>query len=103
MFSLDILSILAMYLNYFFYDDHATRFLAKVSPQDFSHFPDLYNIVQDMGNTHSYLLDENCFDQFSVIYEGGGKTAIYLNSVPEPTVVEERKVSETGFKARTKS
>ncbi|KAF2359212.1 Eukaryotic translation initiation factor 3 subunit B [Trinorchestia longiramus] len=45
---------------------------------------------QDMGNVHYYLLDENCFDQFAVIYEGGAKTAIYLNSVPEPTIVEER-------------
>jgi translation initiation factor 3 subunit B len=35
-------------------------------------------------------LDPHCYDQFSVIYEGGEKTAIFLNSHSEPTPVEER-------------
>ena len=46
-----------------------------------------------MGNLHYYLNDENCFDQFSVIHNGGAKTSIFLNSVPEPTAVQERDVS----------
>ncbi|XP_076055682.1 eukaryotic translation initiation factor 3 subunit b [Oratosquilla oratoria] len=45
---------------------------------------------KDLGNLSYYLLEENCFDQFSVIYEGGTTTAIYLNSVPEVTVVAKR-------------
>lgn len=45
---------------------------------------------QDLGNLHYYLLEENCFDQFSVITNGGLNTAIYLNSVPEPSLIEAR-------------
>jgi len=50
---------------------------------------------QDMGNLHYYLLDPDCYDQFSVIHNPrntgqGNKTSIYLNSMPEPRVVQER-------------
>jgi len=50
---------------------------------------------QELGNLHYYLLDENCYDQFSVIHNPrntghGNKTSIFLNSMPEPTTVEER-------------
>lgn len=49
----------------------------------------------DVGNLRYWLLDPDCIDQYSVIYEGGEKTAImqnciYLNSVREPVVIEER-------------
>ena len=45
------------------------------------------------GNLHYYLEEENCNDQFSIIYEGGQKTAIMLNAASEAVVVEERPVS----------
>jgi len=53
---------------------------------------------QELGNLHYYLQDENAFDQFVVIYSprsggGGGsnsRTAIYSNSMPDPTLLEER-------------
>ncbi|WAQ97470.1 EIF3B-like protein [Mya arenaria] len=50
---------------------------------------------KDLGNLRYWLQDPDCFDHYSVIYEGGEKTAIYSNSVHlgavrDPTVVEER-------------
>lgn len=53
---------------------------------------------KDTGNLHYYLHDENCFDQFSVIHNPrntgqGNKTSIYLNSMPDPTLINERHVS----------
>jgi len=51
---------------------------------------------QEMGNLHYYLLNENCYDQFLVIHNPrnsenpGMKTSVYLNSVPEPTLLEVR-------------
>ncbi|KAK7081817.1 translation initiation factor eIF-3b like protein [Halocaridina rubra] len=45
---------------------------------------------KDHGNLHYYLLDENCFDMFSIMYDGGTTTAIYLNSVPEAQEIENR-------------
>merc|ERR1711962_1728074 len=45
---------------------------------------------KDLGNMHYYLLDENCFDQYSIIFDGGTTTAIYLNSVPEAHEVAKR-------------
>ncbi|GFO04236.1 eukaryotic translation initiation factor 3 subunit b [Plakobranchus ocellatus] len=41
------------------------------------------------GNLRNWLLNKECYDQFSVIYNEGEKTAIFLNT-PEPTKVEER-------------
>nr|XP_039256545.1 eukaryotic translation initiation factor 3 subunit B-like [Styela clava] len=46
---------------------------------------------KDMGNLHYYLEEEDCNDQFSIIYEGGDKTAIFLNTHTEPALLEERK------------
>ena len=46
-----------------------------------------------MGNLYYYLNEENCFDQYSVIYDGGITTAIYLNSIPEPQELQKRDVS----------
>ena len=37
-------------------------------------------------------MNKECYDQFSVIYGEGEKTAIFLNT-PEPSKVEERAVS----------
>lgn len=50
---------------------------------------------KDLGNLRYWLQDPDCFDHYSVIYEGGEKTAIFqntvhLSSVREPTLVEER-------------
>ncbi|XP_013408544.1 eukaryotic translation initiation factor 3 subunit B [Lingula anatina] len=45
---------------------------------------------KDPGNLHQWLLDAECRDQYSVIYEGGEKTAIYLNTPGEPTCLDER-------------
>ncbi|KAK6171444.1 hypothetical protein SNE40_019633 [Patella caerulea] len=44
---------------------------------------------QDPGNLMYWLQNKECQDMFSVIYEGGEKTCIYLNTT-EPSVVEER-------------
>ena len=38
-------------------------------------------------------MDTHCYDQYSVIYEGGDRTAIMKNAHNEPTVIEERAVS----------
>ena len=51
------------------------------------------------GNLRYWLQDPDCFDHYSVIYEGGEKTAIFqnsvhLSSVRDPTLIEERNVSE---------
>ncbi|XP_063595506.1 eukaryotic translation initiation factor 3 subunit B-like isoform X1 [Penaeus indicus] len=45
---------------------------------------------KDLGNMHYYLLDDNCFDQYSIILDGGTTTAIYLNAVPEPVEIAKR-------------
>ncbi|KAI0236576.1 Eukaryotic translation initiation factor 3 subunit B [Lamellibrachia satsuma] len=44
---------------------------------------------KDRGNLRQWLLDPHCYNQYSVIYEGGEKTAIFLNT-SEPSVLEER-------------
>ncbi|KAK7113407.1 eukaryotic translation initiation factor 3 subunit B-like [Littorina saxatilis] len=44
---------------------------------------------EDKGNLRGWLLNKDCYDQFSVIYDAGEKTAIFQNS-QEPTKVEER-------------
>ncbi|CAG0900020.1 unnamed protein product [Darwinula stevensoni] len=45
---------------------------------------------KDHGDLRSWLTNPDCYDQYSVIYEGGEKTAIYLNSFPEPSLIEQR-------------
>ncbi|KAK2708007.1 hypothetical protein QYM36_015632, partial [Artemia franciscana] len=42
------------------------------------------------GNLHYYLLEPDAYDQYAVHYEGGDKTAIFLNSQPEPSLIQER-------------
>lgn len=44
------------------------------------------------GNLRYFLQDPDCYDQFSVIYDGGDRTAIFKNTTREPVVVEERAV-----------
>ncbi|ESN92191.1 hypothetical protein HELRODRAFT_157973 [Helobdella robusta] len=46
---------------------------------------------KDHGNLYSWLLNPHCYDQFSVIYEGGETTALYLNTPSEPQCLEMRK------------
>ena len=46
----------------------------------------------DRGNLHYWLLEPDCYDQYSVLYEAGETTAVFLNSMPEPTKLQERKL-----------
>jgi len=46
---------------------------------------------KNIGNVLSFLENENCNDQFCIMFEGGGMTAIYENTVNEPSVIQERK------------
>lgn len=45
---------------------------------------------RDNGNLYDFLMDKDCIDQFSVIYEGGRQTAVYWNSHGKPKIIEER-------------
>lgn len=45
---------------------------------------------KDMGNLRSWLLNNESYDQFSVIYEGGEKTSIFSNTPNQPALIEER-------------
>ncbi|XP_063444701.1 eukaryotic translation initiation factor 3 subunit B-like [Mytilus trossulus] len=45
---------------------------------------------KDVGNLRYFLQETDCFDEYSVIYDGGERTAILKNSPREPTVIEER-------------
>ena len=49
-------------------------------------------IISLKGNLRYFLQNKECYDQFSVIYGEGEKTAIFLNSA-EPSKIEERAVS----------
>lgn len=40
-----------------------------------------------------WIEDQDCRDQYSVIYESGERTAIFSNDPKEPIVAEERAVS----------
>ncbi|XP_067141561.1 eukaryotic translation initiation factor 3 subunit B [Centruroides vittatus] len=44
----------------------------------------------DHGNLRYWLMEPECYDQYSVMYDAGKKTAIYLNSQPEPVCLKER-------------
>lgn len=45
------------------------------------------------GNMRHWIEDQDCRDQYSVIYEAGERTAIFSNDSKEPIVSEERAVS----------
>ncbi|RWS15335.1 Eukaryotic translation initiation factor 3 subunit B-like protein [Dinothrombium tinctorium] len=47
---------------------------------------------EDKGNLRYWLLDPDCYDQYSVLYDGGEMTAVFLNSNPQPTLIKERKL-----------
>ena len=47
------------------------------------------------GDLQYYLLEPDACDQFSVVYEQGEKVAVYSNSQPEPSLLEERPVCYT--------
>ncbi|GIY27876.1 eukaryotic translation initiation factor 3 subunit B [Caerostris extrusa] len=44
----------------------------------------------DHGNLKYWLLEQDACDQYSVMFDGGAKTAIYLNAQPEPSLLQER-------------
>nr|XP_011432969.2 eukaryotic translation initiation factor 3 subunit B [Crassostrea gigas] len=44
----------------------------------------------DVGNLRYFLQEPDCYDQFSVIYDGGDRTAIFKNTAREPVLIEER-------------
>lgn len=48
------------------------------------------------GDLHYYLLDPDAYDQYCVLSGNGAAVAvqIWLNSAPEPSMVEERAVSK---------
>lgn len=48
---------------------------------------------KEQGCLQYYLLESDACDQFSVVYEQGDKVGIFLNTQPEPSVLEERPVS----------
>ncbi|XP_070581351.1 eukaryotic translation initiation factor 3 subunit B-like [Ptychodera flava] len=45
---------------------------------------------KDHGNLKWWLLDADCNDQYSVIYDGGERTAIFWNTSAGPASIEER-------------
>ncbi|XP_071813465.1 eukaryotic translation initiation factor 3 subunit B-like [Apostichopus japonicus] len=45
----------------------------------------------DHGNLKTWLMDPDCHDQYSVIYDGGETTAIFKNTPSEGVLVEARK------------
>ena len=47
------------------------------------------------GNMRHWIEDQDCRDQYSVIYEAGERTAIFANDAKEPIVSEERAVSSS--------
>ena len=49
---------------------------------------------KDYGNLQWYLLEPDCFDQYSVVFQAGDRTAVMLNSIPEPQTIEERQVQK---------
>lgn len=44
------------------------------------------------GNLRYWLQEPDASDQYSVMYDGGAKTAIYVNTNPEPSLLQEREV-----------
>jgi hypothetical protein len=44
------------------------------------------------GNLLHWLMGPHCHDHFSVIYEGGNRTAVYQNTPGEPTALHSREV-----------
>lgn len=47
---------------------------------------------KEQRDLHYYLLEPDAYDQFSVICSGGNPVQIWLNTIPQPTKIEERAV-----------
>ncbi len=45
---------------------------------------------KDQGNLKAWLQDPKANDQFSVVFDGGDKVAVYANAKPDPVKLEER-------------
>lgn len=45
---------------------------------------------KDRGNLRSWLLNPDCYDQYSVLSDDGGLVTIYLNTPHDPVVLKER-------------
>nr|BAN20592.1 eukaryotic translation initiation factor 3 subunit B [Riptortus pedestris] len=45
---------------------------------------------KEQRDLHYYLLEPDAYDQFSVICSGGNPVQIWLNTIPQPTKLEER-------------
>ncbi|KAG8227382.1 hypothetical protein J437_LFUL000390 [Ladona fulva] len=63
--------------------------------QKYSEIPDEWEPPEpqpykDQGNMHYYLLEPDAFDQYAIICGIGASVQIWMNSNPEPTLVEER-------------
>lgn len=48
---------------------------------------------KEQGCLQYYLLEPDACDQFSVVYDQGDKVGVYLNTQPEPLLLEDRPVS----------
>lgn len=46
---------------------------------------------KDRGNLRSWLLDPDCYDQYSVLHDEGKIVTIFKNATPDPIAVKERK------------
>ena len=50
--------------------------------------------VPSQGNLRSWLLDENCFDQCAIIFNGGSQVSICQNTPQEVKLVTDREVRD---------
>lgn len=46
---------------------------------------------KDRGNLRSWLLEPDCYDQYSVLSDEGKLVTVYKNATPDPIVLKERK------------
>ncbi|KAI1301392.1 Eukaryotic translation initiation factor 3 subunit B [Halotydeus destructor] len=63
--------------------------------EKYSSIPDEFEPPQpkeyvDRGNLKEWLSNSDAFDHYSVLHDGGLKTAVFMNSNPEPSLVQER-------------
>lgn len=52
--------------------------------------PRPFKLPQDL---YSWLLDPECYDEFSIVTGNPTTVQIWKNSLPEPTLLEDRRVS----------
>lgn len=46
---------------------------------------------KDRGNLRNWLLDPDCYDQYSALHDEGKIVTIFKNATPDPIAVKERK------------